>query len=447
MLFDRRRSRESEVSRVRGRRGALLAAALLVLLPPARAGDTTLVSAATDGTPGDAASGSVFGRQSVSASGRFVSFESLAADLVAQDTNGAFDVFVRDRKQGTTVRASVALDGDPAGGGGLNANLSANGRFVVFQSAADDLVPDDGNFASDIFVRDLKQGVTTRVSVDSAGLEGDASSFNPAISANGRYVVFQSDAANLAPDDDNIDVDVFLHDRKQGTTVRVSLDSSGAGHEGDSLEASVSANGRFVAFESVAAGLVEGDLNGVGDVFVRDLKLGTTLRLSLSQAGVEGDGASFSPMISAKGRHVVFASVAGNLVDGDGDAFSDVFVRDLKLGTLERLSVDAAGAGVDGSSGVPWITPGGRCVAFESHASNLVEQDRNAAQDVFLADRKLGTLRRVSVAANGAEIGGNSARCAVSSNGRFIAFDCDDDDLVPDDDNTGLDVFLRDAQD
>ncbi|HEX5012194.1 MAG TPA: hypothetical protein VFY71_17540 [Planctomycetota bacterium] len=415
----------------------------------AAASDTVLVSSSSTGSSGDLESGSIFGRQSISRSGRFVEFESRASDLGPEDSNNDWDIYVWDRKKQTKVRASVAANGDPGGASGLNGNLSANGRYVAFQSSDTDLVEGgDAGFDSDIFVRDLKKGVTTRVSVDSAGLEADGQSHNPSISANGRWVVFQSTSA-LVADDDNDLVDIYLHDRKKGTTSRVSVDSAGAQVVGDSIGASVSANGRYVVFESSAQGLVPDDLNGTTDAFLRDTKLGTTVRLSVNAAGEEGDGASTQAIISGNGRFVVFSSQATNLVEDDGIANADVFLRDLKLGTIERVSLDATGDDPDGDSSAPSITHSGRFIAFESDADDLLAdgEDGNGESDIFVIDRKKASIVRASVDPDGLEVlAGPSYGAVVSGNGRFVAFESDAGDLVAGDDNDARDVFLRDTK-
>jgi Tol biopolymer transport system component len=345
------------------------------------------------------------------------------------------------------VRVTLDFNGSAGGAGGLNSSASANGRFVAFQSDAADHVQGDLNGTSDVFVRDVKKGVTTRLSVSSAGVESNGPSYNPRLSANGRYVIFQSAADNLlAEDDGNEKYDVFLHDRKTGTTTRVSVSSAGGEAGEDCFGATVSSNGRYVAFLSAAEELVAGDLNGTTDVFLHDRKLGTTVRVSVDAAGSEADGASTSGMISANGRYVVFASVATNLVGDDGSSVSDVFVRDLKLGTVERLSIDEAGDGGDGGSGAPTITANGRYVVFDSGATDLVALDGNGDTDVFLANRKLGTLRRVSVDSAGAEVDGPSTDGVVSSNGRYVAFQSDSEDLAAGDDNEDTDVFLKDLK-
>src|SRR5207247_1728811 len=242
----------------------------------------------------------------MSADGRFVAFESLAADLVADDANGDFDVFVRDLKTGTTTMVSANRAGTGSGNGGSFAPaISADGRFVAFDSLAGDLVANDTNFNSDVFVRDLHTGTTTLVSVNSAGTDsGNNGSGLAAVSANARFVAFVSSASDLAGNDTNFNSDVFVRDLKTGTTTLVSVNSAGTDSgNGFSIDAAISDDGRFVAFGSYAGDLVANDTNGGGDVFVRDLKTGTTTLVSVNRAGTDtGNTVSFARDIKAAGR-------------------------------------------------------------------------------------------------------------------------------------------------
>lgn len=295
-------------------------------------GTTTLVSVSTTGVQAAGYSRS----PSVSADGRYVAFVSLSSELVSGDTNGQVDIFVRDLQTGTTSRVAVS-DVDPQAGGvdtltGLS--ISADGRYVAFVSAADNLVPGDTNNMQDVFVRDRVTGTTSRVSVSGTGQQGNAgsavSSSAPSISADGRFVVFDSAATNLVAGDTNGIADVFVHDRTAGTTHRVSV--SGAGRQGDRSSStasttSISADGRFIAFDSAAAHLVPADTNNRSDVFVRDRRAGTTSLVSRSSNGAQGDDSSGEPAISANGRYVAFTSLA-RLVAGQTGGQDNVFVRD-----------------------------------------------------------------------------------------------------------------------
>ncbi|HEX8581523.1 MAG TPA: hypothetical protein VF640_04305 [Acidimicrobiales bacterium] len=275
---------------------------------------------------GDADGPSVL--SSMSWSGRYVAFESDASDLVAGDGNGLEDVFVRDLATGTTVRASVDAAGDDADGESEWPRLSADGRLVAFHSEAGDLVPGDDNDLLDVYVRDLVAGTTTRVSVDGTGGDPNGLSYQPSISADGRHVAFGSAATDLvAGGDDGLHEDVFVRDLVAGVTTRVSVDVAGGDPDQTSRNPSTSGDGRYVAFYSEASDLVAGDGNGVYDVFVRDVATGTTTRVSVDRFGGDPSGLSSRASISEDGRRVAFRSLAWDLVPGGPDHRSDVFVR------------------------------------------------------------------------------------------------------------------------
>ena len=417
----------------------LIAAGLVSEVWAAQQASTKRVSVASLGAQGIGDSEG----PSISADGRFVAFYSSAANLVASDTNGARDVFVRDRKTGKTTRVSVDSHGAQGNGDSEGPSISTDGRFVAFYSLASNLVAGDTNGVRDVFVRDRKTGKTTRVSVNSHGAQTKRDSIVRSISADGRFVTFDSTAGNLVGGDTNGVGDVFVRDRKTGKTTRVSVDSHGAQANGESFAASISADGRFVAFLSSASKLVGGDTNGARDVFVRDRKARKTRRVSVDSHGAQGKGASFVPSISANGRFVAFSSVASNLVGGDTNTVSDVFVRDRKTGKTRRVSVDSHGAQGNGDSLIPSISADGRFVAFYSDAANLVAGDGNAAGDGFVRDRKAGRTKRVSVASHGTQGNGASFPPSISADGRFVAFTSLANNLVAGDTNGASDIFAR----
>jgi signal peptidase I len=347
---------------------------------------------------------------------------------------------------GMNELVSVDSAGNQANASSTQSAISGDGRYVAFVSAASNLVPGDTNDQSDVFVHDRQTGATDRVSVDSAGGQADGSSGAPAISGDGRFVAFVSAASNLVPDDTNGENDVFVHDRQAGTTERVSVGSAGGQADGGSEAPTISGDGRFVAFESTASNLVPGDTNGQSDVFVRDRRSGTTERVSMDSAGNQGNDQSGLPTISADGRYVAFASSASNLVSGDTNGQSDVFVHDRETGTTERVSVDSEGNQADGSSTSPAIAADGRLVAFESKATNLVGRDFNRDQDIFVHDRLTGSTERVSVSSAGNQGSGPSSAPTISADGRFVAFQAGHSNLVPGDTNRRQDVFVHDRQ-
>jgi Tol biopolymer transport system component len=322
----------------------------------------------------------------ISGDGRYVAFGSHATNLVPGDTNWSYDVFVRDRLAGTTERVSVAGDGGDANGASGEAALSGDGRYVAFSSYASNLVPGDTNNNLDVFVRDRLTGTTERVSVTYDGSPTYFPCNDPALSGDGRYVAFASWTPNLVPGDTNGTGDVFVRDRLAGTTERVSVAGDGSEANAVSGEATLSGDGRYVGFSSGASNLVPGHTGTLG-VFVRDRLAGTTEQVSVAGDGSQANSHSQQPALSGDGRYVAFYSNASNIVPGDTNAADDVFVRDRSTGTTERVSVAGDGSEPNGgSSPFSAISGDGRYVAFGSDASNLVPGDTNAATDVFVRD-------------------------------------------------------------
>jgi Tol biopolymer transport system component len=357
-------------------------------------------------------------------------------------------------QRGTTERVTVSSSGEQGeSDSGWYSSLSADGRFVAFQSNASNLVAGDTNDYGDVFVRDRLTGATELVSLSSSGKQANRGNCHPSVSRDGRFVAFYSDASNLVAGDTNGYTDIFLRDRLRGTTERISVSSSGEQGNGYSYYASVSADGRFVAFQSGASNLVAGDTNDYGDVFVRDRLTGTTELVSLSSWGDQGNSQSYWPSISPDGRFVAFDSDASDLVPDDTNGYPDIFVRDRLLATTERLSVSSSGEQANKWSHDSAISGGGRFVAFWSYATNLVPGDTNGEADVFVRDRLCGVTERASVAWDGCESDGASPpvycwpkcpSCGISVDGRFVAFFSDATNLVPGDTNGKEDVFVRD---
>src|SRR5258706_128680 len=287
---------------------------------------TERVSVATGGAQANDSSGGYF--VAISANGRFVAFRSSASNLCIGDSNGYEDIFVRDRQSLTTERVSVGPGGVETNYDCWGASISADGRFVAFFSFATNLVAGDSNGTWDIFVHDRLSGTTERVSVDSSGNQSNNFSWHPSISADGQLVAFMSGASSLVTADTNGFQDIFVHDRQTGMTERASVGSTGTQADGQCDIPSISADGRFVAFQIDASNLDGGSTNSTGDVFVHDRQSGTTVCVSVDSNGVDGNSESRGPSTSADGRLVAFMSVASNLVGGDTNAVPDVFVRD-----------------------------------------------------------------------------------------------------------------------
>jgi Tol biopolymer transport system component len=352
--------------------------------------------------------------------------------------------------QPTMTRVSLNHDGFEADQPSHSSSISANGRYVAFQSRAFNLFSGTPEGYRDIFVKDRITGAVDCASIDNSGFLGNNHSDYPSLSEDGRYVAFESLAGTFAVGDplrspaaDN--VDVFVKDR-MGSLACVSLNLDGVPGDGPSRNACISADGRYVAFESGASDLVSGDTGGYWDIFVRDRVTGTTERVSVSATGVPGNRNSFNPRISANGRYVAFESLAFNLVPNDLGNRSDIFVKDRWTGAIERVSVNAAGEEANNHSNWPALSADGRYVAFRCGSANLIPDDPDNFMDIFIKDRETGAVERVSIAG---EIGiplGSAPRHypTLSADGRYIAFDSSASNLVTGDTNSQTDVFMKD---
>jgi Ca2+-binding RTX toxin-like protein len=376
-----------------------------------------------------------------SADGRYVVFRSAASNLVAGDSNGTNDIFVKDLQSGAIQRVSTDAAGAQGNGSSYRAQFSADGHSVVFESTASNLVAGDSNGTNDIFVKDLQSGAIRRVSTDAAGAQGNGQSSDARFSADGRYVVFESDASNLVAGDSNGTWDIFVKDLQSGAIQRVSTDAAGVQGNNGSFNAQFSADGRYVVFRSGASNLVAGDINGARDIFVKDLQSGAIQRVSTDAAGAEGNDHSDYAQFSADGRYVVFESDASNLVAGDYNGDCDIFVKDLQSGAIQRVSTDAAGAQGNGDSTSAQFSADGRYVVFQSNANNLVAGDSSYAVDVFVKDLQSGAIERVSSNAAGVQGNASSNSAQFSADGRYVVFESNANNLVAGDSNNTSDIF------
>lgn len=322
---------------------------------PARAAATNeFASIATDGKQGDNISGR-FAGPAISGDGRVVAFDSVATTLVPNDTNKDDDVFVHDRNTSTTERISVSTAGEQGNDSSGRPSVDGDGNLVAFDSNARNLVVGDNNKLMDVFVRDRTADTTERISVSSDEKQGDGSSNSPSISDDGRYVAFISTSSNLVPDDTNGTNDVFVRDLVAGTTELESVASDGTIGNSSSTGVGISADGRWVSFSSFANNLVPGDTNDSFDVFLHDRQTGDTQLISQNSDEQLGDQSSFSSNVSADGRSVVFYSNATNLLPDDTNERSDAFVRDTVAGTTERVSVGDDEQEGDGNTPEPGV--------------------------------------------------------------------------------------------
>ena len=407
-----------------------LGVAALLVLPLLTSGCAWIARASVDTTGGDANSGSE--QPAISADGRYVAFVSSANDLVPEDGTGppeGFDVFVRDLRTRVTTRASVdTAGGDPDAPSG-QVSISADGRYVAFLSSATDLVSSDGNGFSDVFVRDLQLGITVRVSLDQAGGDLDGNSLWASISADGRSVAFASEATDLVSDDGNGFSDVFVRDLQTGTTTRASVGMSGGDADGTSDRPSISADGRYVAFQSNAFFVPE--YGGCLCVYVRDLQQGVTIGVPQDFNEIENQ---FGPSISADGRHVAFNSHVIN-------KGQFVYVHDLQTGLTRQVSVDIDGGDPDDISAGPSLSGDGRYVAFHSEASDLVMGGTHTFE-VYVRDMQTDTTLRASASPLGVP-SGFATFPSLSADGRYIAFVSRSDKLAGPEPSGFDDVFVR----
>jgi Tol biopolymer transport system component len=372
-------------------------------------GEPDLASVSQAGEPGN----SVSGRQAISADGRYVVFETDANNLFPNDYNVATDVVLRDRWTGTTSRVSVSATGGETDLDSGEPAISSNGRYVAFESDATNVVAGDTNEATDVFVLDRATGVTSRVSRPRAGGQANGRSYRPSISGNGRYVAFESDATNLVAGDTGETADAYVYDRRTGVTTRESMGFDGEPN-GPTTGVVISGDGTHVTFSSFASNLVPGDTNASTDVFVRDRRTRVTKRVNISSAGIEAGewSESFGATISADGRYVSFESTASNLVPGDTNDRSDIFQRDVRAGVTRRISVTGAGEQANAASFAASTSADGRRVAFLSYATNLIPGDSPDTPDLFVRDVRSGTTTAVAPGFDP----------TISANGRYVAF-------------------------
>lgn len=368
------------------------------------------------------------GQAIVSGDGRYVAFSSMATNLAPSDTDSRQDIFVRDLAAGTTELVSVGTGGGPEGG--ILEDISQDGRYVAFTSSSSNLVPDDFNGVADVFLRDRLTGSTERVSVADDEGQSVRPSREASISRDGRYVAFASMSPLTEEDLDWTGLDVYVRDRVSGTTELVSVTRKGAQAGGQ--QPGISDGGRFVTFTSKGKGLVKGDTNRKYDVFVRDLLKGRTERVSVSSKGEQGTKPSAGSDIAGAGRYVVFASTAGNLVKKDTNRKQDVFVHDRRTDKTELASVDSAERQAGGPARTATISADGRYVLF-SAAANL-RKGGSEVTSLYLRDRQGGQTHSL--------IANVGAGAVLSGDGHALSLLAHRSNLVPEDTNSSTDAFV-----
>ena len=369
----------------------------------------------------------------ISANGKCIAFVSDASNLVPGDTNECRDVFVYDREYRQTTRVSVSSITTQAFDDSLYCDISGDGRYVAFSSWADELVAGDTNGRCDVFRHDRLTRQTIRVSVSSSGQQGNGSSGNsakPIISQDGRYVLFLSQATNFTIVDRNHSYDAFLHDCATGETTAVALLSTGSLPDGGCRAVNMSADGRYIVYATESM-IFPGITSGISQVYLRDRQTGQVSLVSSSSTGTKGNSSSNNCSVSLDGRYIAFDSAATNLVANDTNNRTDIFIKDRQTGAVVCASVAGSGAFGNNSSMYPEISQDGSHVAYRSSASNLVANDSNMSNDVFVYDRIGATLTCASVTPEGFTGDSWSDLPEISATGRYIAFMSDAWDLVP----------------
>lgn len=374
--------------------------------------------------------------------GTNIIFYGAASNLVSGDTNGTWDVFIKDLTTGVTTRVST----NSLGGQGNNVSstpiFSTDGTKIAFASSASNLVAGDANGEIDVFVKDLITGETTKISTDSLGGQGNDASFHAVFSPDGTKIAFYSSASNLVSGDTNGQGEIFIKDLVTGETTRIATDALGVEGNNDSIHAVFSPDGTKIAFQSNASNLVSSDTNGSGDIFVKNLVTGVVTSVSTDSSGRQAnefsDGAVFSP----DGSKILFYSAASNLVAGDTNSEVDVFIKDLTTGAVTLVSADAFGVQGNSASFQAVFSPDGSKALFYSAASNLVAGDTNGFGDLFIKDLTTGTVALISTNTLGEQGNSSSSKAWFSPDGTQIAFESRASNLVAGDTNEKLDIFL-----
>jgi uncharacterized repeat protein (TIGR01451 family) len=410
---------------------SLLLPILLVTGASAAPGDITLASTSDDGRKGDSDST----QASLSADGSVVAFDSFAMNLDPDDLDDMSDVYVKDLATGSLVLASTNGAGAKGDGSSSNASLAPGGAAVAFDSFATNLDPEDTDGSPDVFVKDLVSGGLALASISSEGVKGDGVSIMPSLSADGAKVAFSSSSTNLDPSNTDGSFDIYVKDLVTGAIVLASTSDGGTKGNGDSSEASLSADGTRVAFSSSSTDLDPADTSSDADVYVKDLVTGDITLASTSDDGTKGDGNSSTPSLSASGTRVAFSSFATNLDPADGDVVEDVYVKDLVTGDLVLASTSDEGTKGDAGSGGASLSAAGAAVAFHSSASNLDPGHLDLSSDVYVKDLLTGDISLASSP--------DSFRPSLSANGAFVAFESSSTSLDPADTDTFADIYVR----
>jgi trimeric autotransporter adhesin len=380
---------------------------------------------------------------SFSPDGTKIMFTSGANNLVAGDTNNSDDVFVKDLASGAVTRVSTSSAGGQGNGVSGICTFSPTGNKVAFVSSASNLVAGDTNGQFDVFVKDLTTGALTRVSTNGSGVQASGFSANPNFSADGSKLTFQSDANNLVAGDTNATFDVFVKDLVSGAVTRLSTDASGVQGNNVSFEPVFSPDGTKVAFESYASNLVAGDPNDfLSGIYLKNISTGAISKVDTASNGAFANDVSFNPVFSPDGTKISFVSRASNLVAGDTNGQEDIFIKDLATGAVTRVSVTASGTQGNFGARDQVFSPDGTKMAFRGESSTLIAGDTNNESDIFIKDLVTGELARVSQTPTGVEANGGSITPSFSPDGTKLIFNSFANNLVAGDTNAVRDLFI-----
>ena len=389
---------------------------------------TQLVSVSSQGVPAN----SSCKNPDISYDGRFVVFECRASNLVPNDTNKVSDIFVHDRQTGATERVSVGPNGIQANGPSDEPAISDDGRFVVFTSKAKNLIPSPAQAVGmasyrgpgiNVYLHDRQTGITSLASMTPTGQPADRRAWLPDISPDGRYIVYSSHSSNLVvPDMNGIKRDAFIYDRVTGTTEYADIMSNGLNPWSGGSIAAISAEGRVVTYRSKASDLVRDDTNRKFDIFAYERSTFDIKRVSVSTTGRQASSDAHNPQVSADGRFVVYESPA-QLDSRDQNSSIDVYVHYLPAAVTSLASLNANGHAGNNPSVTPVLSGDGRYIAYSSKSSDLVPGDTNGLSDVFIFDQATGETTRVSLGNNNQQAtGGVSTTPVISGDGRFVTF-------------------------
>ncbi len=407
---------------------------------------TELVSTDNVGTIGNNYSSTAFQTNHfITSDRRYITFTSEATNFVSWDVNGAFDVFLKDRQTWNLELISMTSTGGRGNGDSSYQMLSDDWRYVVFQSDANSFVWWDNNATSDIFLKDRQTGIMELISVNNSGQVWNWASKYPSITPDGRYVLFESASTNLVSWANDGRVQLYIRDRQTWILELISRNAAGviSNHSGNSIRGfTMTPDARYIVFHAGATNLVSGT-TATFQIYLKDRQTSNVSLVSLTSSWVRWTNGSQEPVISADGRYVVFLSRAINFASWADSVLYQVYVRDLQLNTLELISSSLTWAlGNDTSNRWAYISSGGRYVLFASDASNLVTWDTNWTWDIFLKDRLLNTMQRVSMSYTWWQLDGLSHITEISDDGKYVTYATYASNVMPIDTNTSSDVYI-----